>query len=309
MDGGANICVTGDLNQLVNIINIPPMLITVATSGDGNSLDDCCTKRGYIPLTLEDGTIYWQLCFYCANITETIISPHAVLVTSNVFASWCQTEHKDGRPGYIRFDSHDGILSMTLSLEYKDGLYNCPTDVYTVDDCPSPPQKLSAFRVAAPTPSTSRRSSQFIPTSKGKLVESESWLLCLGSPGIHQLDKLPGNVTRTPPDFDYHPFWFIDFKEAAQVQKEAAQRSAIRTTERKRRFYMDFGFIRSSTSDYSRPLTFTDRVVFSYDGYSSYLIVIDEASRYIWIFLTASKDPPITIVREFLTHHYLLFIT
>jgi hypothetical protein len=219
MDGGANICVTGDLNRLVNIIDIPPMLITVATSGDGNSLNDCCTKRGYIPLTLEDGTIYWQPCFYCANITETVISPQAILATSDVFALWCQTGYKDGRPGCIRFDSHDGILSMTLSLEYKDGLYYCPTDVYTVDDCPLPPQKSSAFRVAAPTPSTSRRSSRFIPTSKGKLVESELWLLCLGSPGVHQLDKLPGNVTGTPPDFDYHPFWFIDFKEAAQVQR------------------------------------------------------------------------------------------
>ncbi len=75
MDGGANICITGNLNRLVNIIDIPPMPITVATSGDRTSLDDCFTKRGYIPLTLEDGTIYWQLCFYCANITKTIISP------------------------------------------------------------------------------------------------------------------------------------------------------------------------------------------------------------------------------------------
>jgi hypothetical protein len=75
MDGGANICVTGDLNQLVNIIEIPPMPITIATSGDGNSLNNCCTKRGYIPLMLKDGTIYWQLCFYCAYVTKTIISP------------------------------------------------------------------------------------------------------------------------------------------------------------------------------------------------------------------------------------------
>jgi hypothetical protein len=176
MDGGVNICVTGDLNRRspcdwyrVRVAplywrsdthtHIPPMLITVATSGDGNSLNDCCAKRGYIPLTLEDGTIYWQLCFYCANITKTIISPQAILAMSNVFASWCQMGYKDGRPGCICFDSHDGILSMTLSLEYKDGLYCCPTDVYTVDDCPSPPQKSSAFRVAAPTLSTSRRSS------------------------------------------------------------------------------------------------------------------------------------------------------
>jgi hypothetical protein len=66
---------------------------------------------------------------------------------------------------------------------------------------------------------------------------------------------------------------------------------------------MDFGFIPSSTSDYSRPTTSTNRIVFSYDGYSSYLIVINEASQYVWIFLMASKEPPIAIVWEFLTQH------
>jgi hypothetical protein len=96
MDGEANICITGDFTWLVNIIDILPMPITVATSGEGTSLNDCCTKCGYIPLTLEDGTIYWQLCFYCANINKTIISPQAILASNNVFASWCQTEYKDG---------------------------------------------------------------------------------------------------------------------------------------------------------------------------------------------------------------------
>jgi hypothetical protein len=78
---------------------------------------------------------------------------------------------------------------------------------------------------------------------------------------------------------------------------------AVRTTKRKQRFYMDFGFICSSTSDYSRPTTSTDRIVFSYHGYSLYLIVINKASQYVWIFLTASKEPPIAIVWEFLTQH------
>jgi hypothetical protein len=95
MDSRANICVTGDLTPLVNIINIPPMPITVTTFGDGTSLNECCTKRGYIPLTLEDGTIYWHLCFYCANITKTIY-PHRLSWYSNVFALWCKTGYKDG---------------------------------------------------------------------------------------------------------------------------------------------------------------------------------------------------------------------
>jgi hypothetical protein len=122
---------------------------------------------------------------------------------------------------------------MTLALEFKDGLYYCPTDVYTINNCLPPPPTPKAFHVAAPTPSTSRRSSRFIPTSKGKLIKSELWLLHLGSPGVQQLDKLPGNLTGTPPDFDYHPFWFIDFKEEVKVQKQAAQRSAVHTTKRK----------------------------------------------------------------------------
>ena len=42
---------------------------------------------------------------------------------------------------------------------------------------------------------------------------------------------------------------FIDFKEQARTHKQAAQRSALCTTERKRRFYMDYGFMHASTSD------------------------------------------------------------
>ena len=63
---------------------------------------------------------------------------------------------------------------------------------------------------------------------------------------------------------------------------------------------MDFGFMWSSRSDYSRPDKRSDRVIASWDGYSSYLLIVDEASRFIWVFLTKSKDPPIDIIDKFL---------
>jgi len=91
IDGGANICVTGDLSTLVIIEEIPPMPISVAIAGDDISSDDCCTKRGYTPLTLDDANLYWQLHYYCANVVETMISPQAVIAKSNVFTSWTQT--------------------------------------------------------------------------------------------------------------------------------------------------------------------------------------------------------------------------
>jgi hypothetical protein len=63
---------------------------------------------------------------------------------------------------------------------------------------------------------------------------------------------------------------------------------------------MDFGFMRASSSDYRKPNPKTDWVVQSWDGYLSYLLIVDEASCFMWIFLTKSKEPPLDIINSFL---------
>jgi hypothetical protein len=90
-----------------------------------------------------------------------------------------------------------------------------------------------------------------------------------------------------------------------KIRKQAAQRSAVHTIKQKQRFYMDFGFMRASTSDFSQADKLKDCVVLSYDEFSSYLLIIGEASHYIWVFLTKSNDPPIDIVSAFLRQHGL----
>jgi hypothetical protein len=121
-------------------------------------------------------------------------------------------------------------------------------------------------------------------------------MLRLGSPGEDQLDLLHGKVTGILPGFQYHAFWFIDWKEEARLQKQAMGSTVECTSEVGRRFYMDFGFMRASSSDYTTPNKTLDRVIDSWDGYSSYLLIVDEASRYIWVFLTKSKEPPLDII-------------
>jgi hypothetical protein len=64
MDGGANICITGILTFLVDVETIPPLPILVATTLDSISLDDCCTKRSHFPLTIANGLVYYQPCYY-----------------------------------------------------------------------------------------------------------------------------------------------------------------------------------------------------------------------------------------------------
>jgi hypothetical protein len=107
---------------------------------------------------------------------------------------------------------------------------------------------------------------QYCPVSNNPLTESELWMLHLGSPVEDQLDLMPGNVTGIPPGFHYHPFRFLDWKEEARVQKQAASKLAERTKDICWRFYVDFGFMHASSFDYQQINKATDRVVASWDG-------------------------------------------
>ncbi len=52
--------------------------------------------------------------------------------------------------------------------------------------------------------------------------------------------------------------------------------------------------------DYSKPSESKDRLINSWDGYSSYLLVVDKASRYTWVFLTKSKESLLDIINIFM---------
>jgi hypothetical protein len=198
---------------------------------------------------------------------------------------------------------------MALTLEFHNGLYYCHTDIYTFDPTkrsslsPLPLVPAVAWVVMPDTSSGLWQTSGYVPTAKSKQLQSKLWLLCLGSPGVTQLNILPGKAVGIPTEFDHHPFWFIDFKAQAQTRKQATQHLAIWTTERKCIFYMDFGFMQTSASDFSWANRSKDCVIFSYNGFSSYLLTVDEASCYIWVFLTHSKEPPLDIISEFLRQH------
>jgi hypothetical protein len=280
-----------------------PLLLSLSQLpqwGGSVSTDDCCTKQGLLPLTLDDGTIYYQPFFYCKNAVETIVSPQAILAASEVLVHWTQTGHKDGSPGKVRFESESGLLSFTITLENRDGLYYCPSDVFTVEGDPSRGSSRKICRTSLEPPPIQRRHKSYEPVLLDRTTESKLWMLRLGSPGEDQLDLLPGNVTGIPKKFDYHPFQCIDWKEKARVQRQKALKSAERTVETRQCFYMDFGFMRASSSDYGGQDKSRARVIKSWDGYSLYLLIVDEASRFLWVFLTKSKEPPLDIVEMFL---------
>ena len=62
---------------------------------------------------------------------------------------------------------------------------------------------------------------------------------------------------------------------------------------------MDYGFVRGkqTTKNENGPL------VTSCDGYNCYLLIVNEYSQHLWIFLFSNNSPPITTVTSFLSNH------
>ncbi len=180
VDGGANICVTGLLKLLVDVETIPPLPISVATKTGKLSLDSCCTKKGLLPLTLDDGSLYYQPCYYCKNASETIVSPDAILQASYILVHWHQEGHRHGGPGKIRFSSNSGLYTITFSLEKRDGLYYCPTKIFTVTKDPTRPGVPSINRIATPSvpvPPSKKRGKRYYSVHRDRIMESETWML------------------------------------------------------------------------------------------------------------------------------------
>ncbi len=117
------------------------------------------------------------------------------------------------------------------------------------------------------------------PIHPARHLESELWAARLGHCGEWQLDHLPGRADGTPKQFLYHPFRFADFKEQARIRRQAAGCVAQQVDHIGKAFYVDFCFIWASTTDFSRPDPKRDRVVKSFNGFNSYLLIVDEASR------------------------------
>jgi hypothetical protein len=124
----------GDLGSLLDLVNIKLITISVALEGSPTLYNYCITKQGLLPLLLSDGTTYYQTCFSCANMVDTIISLAVVLALSDVFYSWTQEGFKDpSLLDSICVTSHDSLLSMFFPRSCRNGLYYCNTNVYTVD--------------------------------------------------------------------------------------------------------------------------------------------------------------------------------
>jgi KUP system potassium uptake protein len=316
-DSGANCCMTNNWKLLEEIVQLEqPMKIGMAVNGDKEDITfTLCTHVGKLPIYSDDGNVVKVECFYNPHASDTIISPQAIIDSSADFNTWIQVGRKRGKAGRLRLMGDTKTLTMTL--QQQNGLYYCNALKYNihhlnmepwiesnalaeefgVDVEPVLPQVTHMTQVPKRHPPPTTR---FQPATKAKVLESETWYLRMGGCNEEQLELLSKHAIGVPKHFEFHPFRFIDFKEHARIRKQPAGQNPLRVSSRAKRFYIDFGFMRASTEDFSKPNAKTDRVVESFDGYTSYVLVVDEKTKHSWIFLTKSKSPPIELVSIFM---------
>ena len=324
VDSGANIDLCGRvlIPLLADIHDISPIPLGTAIGGGE---PQWITQCGYLPLSRDDGTPFRVKVYIHPSAADTILSPEAIMHSHDDFYKWVQQGNREGH-GTITFYSRDDRPLLTLDLRALNKLYyyelalptwtlestaqklvhaspQCLTlSVPVAGDSGSPddrPEEETSQPSPRPRPVPRTRIGK-APTTAAHQLESEKWSLRMGVPGEEAMHELAKHASGLPNQFQFHPFHFIDHKEAAQIRKQAAGRLAFKTDVNGEHLSMDFGFIRSSTSDFSRPNLKTDRVVKSFDGFNSYLLIVDQASRYAWVFLCVSKEPPIDIISTFL---------
>lgn len=183
-DSGANVCITGDTSILVDLMDIDPIPLGVAVTSTDNT-SSLCTKQGFLPIPLLNGTFHYQPFLFNPHATETILSPAHVMWSSSCIAKWNQSGSKDPQcvDSLTFTDDADNSL-LVLPLTTRNGLQYCTHDKPPTNAVHS----IITYSASVPSPHTGQR----------WILNSELWAACLVFCSEWQLQKIPLHAEGTP---------------------------------------------------------------------------------------------------------------
>jgi hypothetical protein len=325
IDTGGNFNMTNRLDSMVNVHRIKPFNIGMAAKEEKSTSQ--CTHKGDFPIPMLDGSIFYTPMYYNDKASDCILSPEFICAASDeMLVRWNQSGATDSNQGAVVFTDHSGAEVIKLQLDKRNGLYYSFIDTFGVNNkvCEphlgqSPttciyfhtPEEESDDDLSldfdediptSPSPVIHLSEASISPvdevTPKKLQIEADLWQARLGHCSDWQLKVLPLSADGLPPKFNPHPFAFYDHYQQARIRKRPATKGKhpSRALTKSQHWYMDFGFMRASQFDYSRPDKKEDRVVTSFDGYNAYLIVVDEFTKMAWVYLCVSKEPPLELI-------------
>ena len=160
-----------------------------------------------------------------------------------------------------------------------------------------------------PVPTITRK----ITENKTSMLTTELWHQRLGHIGLKKLQATARCTTGMPAIGNLHPLFQCRACAIAKMTKTPRRKRDNQAQQPGERFHMDFGFVRGpkhlqvllknkrTAKHKVKHARSHHPIKTSHDGYSSYLLVADAASRFTWIFLTKTKEPSLTMLNTFLT--------
>lgn len=281
-DTGATHNLTPDRNLLLNYKSIPPMNIN-GVEKDTTALT--AVGRGQLPVTSDEGDVLLLDCLHTPHAACTLLSPTAMCQQySELYTGFKHVANTRNNTGYIQLVHCDGVNHTTFGLFMEDNLWW---------------HYAHEIGAAPSTPIVRRLSSR---------AEFELWHHRLGHPNpqaVAQAHKYCKGVPKLQIPAFYQCASCMAGKIKKQVSKptKSAKPQPIQAEERihpGQHLHMDFGFVRGTAF---RDKDEQGRTITSIDGFRSYLIIVDRATRYKWVFLTTTKHPPIaeieTVLKKF----------
>ena len=304
-DTGANKAVTNNKNILYAYSDIEPYPIGGVKADD---ISIVCTGQGLLPWQSREGEIIMVKTLYCSDVDGTIISPTTVVEQNqDKYYGFSIENDCDKGKGILALKRRTTNKTTTYNMTLENGLwyhhYNSSSPAHASirqlnSACYS---SLWHGRLAHIGESVI---SQIHKHVKGidRPIKFNSFHRC-ASCIPNKMSKVPHHRTNK------HKCKNKSMKDKNMIEEEQNNIDMINdhpaqiSNEEKEKidpgqhFSMDFGFVRGS--GYRVKMEDTPTVT-SIDGFNSYLIIVDKATRYIWLFLTASKLPPVEMVRSVL---------
>jgi dUTP pyrophosphatase len=279
-DTGATHCLTNNKGILQKFRNLKKPIPINGIEKDNVALT--ATGMGYLPLVFDDGEVLYVTCLYSEHAEGTILSPTAVAKQYHRFYhAWTIYADVGNNTGYLQFLHHDGLNHAKLPMYCEDGLWFHYIDTDVKEEiCPTI-RKLST-------------------RSEFKL-----WHNRMGHPNSTVLCKMH-KYARGIPTLKTPDFYKCKSCSYCKIKKDSSTKtratlSTVPTPVEKfhvgQHLHMDFGFLRGSAFAQKDK---EGRTITSIDGFRSYLVIVDRATRYKWLFLTKTKHPPLDEVRTIL---------
>jgi dUTPase len=294
-DPGANRTITKHKELLVHYKKLKRPYTIGGIAEDEVALE--CWGVGYLPWKSIDGKYVMIRCFHSEQCDGTLISPNDVCIQHrNTFEGYATHCNVNGTgTGWIDLNGWDGS-TLRFNMHMDNGLWfhHMETNINH-----------------QPIPTTNRRTRASAKTAKAKPSQQTNfdlWHHRLGHPGMdimENIHKYANGVPRMRQDRQWKCESCMKGKFRKQhIGEEIPRKPPDRGKENLDRriapgqgLHMDFGFVRGKKW---KAKDEDGKLITSLDGYRSYLLVVDHATRYKWVFLTKRKTPPIEQVERLL---------